>query len=279
MYQPTLITAWQCIRPADCRIYAHSHNAWELVYYLTGRGKTVIGTQKFDFSPGTFALIPPMIPHEEHHWAEGAVMCISYDRADPNRELLFCTDKNELIRSIARRLLEERRTQRPGYQDMLTVKLQELNLEIRRLCEPTPRTQKNLEYAVHFLEENYCHPIRMADLAAEYGYGYDYFHHRFRELTGFSPQQYLLRTRLAAAQRLLVDPAASCTQIALQCGFYGSAQFSQQFKMAFGCSPSVWRKQFRSASTDHSPQPEPAPASPATPTDPIRSDTDPDTSR
>ena len=141
---------------------------------------------------------------------------------------------------------------------MLPLKLHELLLELRRLQQRTPRTRKSLDYAVHYLEENYCRRIRMQELAAEYGYGYDYFHHHFRAEVGCSPQQYLMRLRIQAAQALLRDSDDTGTQIAQQCGFYGSAQFSAQFRAACGCTPMAWRAAIKSVLTGQTPSADPS---------------------
>ena len=75
---------------------------------------------------------------------------------------------------------------------------------------------------------------------------YDYFQHKFKELTGFSPQQFLLNQRLLAAKELLQNSRLSCTEIAYRCGFSTSAQFSMLFKTHLGMSPLAFRNSLHS---------------------------------
>ena len=73
-------------------------------------------------------------------------------------------------------------------------------------------------------------------------FSYDYFQHRFKEITGYSPQQFLIHRRIEAAQTMLTDNSGNCTEIAQRCGFSNSAQFSALFKRETGYSPQQWRK-------------------------------------
>ena len=71
---------------------------------------------------------------------------------------------------------------------------------------------------------------------------YDYFQHRFKEIVGESPQQFLVRKRVEAAEGLLADGTLSCTEIAYQCGFSNSAQFSAIFKREKGITPRQYQQ-------------------------------------
>lgn len=246
MNEPILTYAQRVQHATDARVPMHRHANWELVYYLHGRGETEIGGKIYSFTPHSFALIAPGIPHNEHHFSESKILCLNFDSGEFSFLPVFAEDSNDSILTITRCILSESRTQKTGYREMLTIKLRELFIELSRKQNLLPHPRKTLDYAIHYLEENYCRKIRLQDLAAEYGYGYDYFHHRFRTVTGKSPQQYLLHVRLQAAQALLRDTEDSCTEIALQCGFYSSAQFSASFRGAFGYTPTAWRKKIRS---------------------------------
>jgi AraC-like DNA-binding protein len=66
---------------------------------------------------------------------------------------------------------------------------------------------------------------------------------------GTTPGEYLRSCRLAAAARLLRDPAharQSITQISFDCGFHSSAHFSTEFRRHCGMSP----RQFRLTAPD-----------------------------
>jgi len=60
--------------------------------------------------------------------------------------------------------------------------------------------------------------------------------------TGLSPHRYLLAHRIDRAKEMMNDHERSLTQIALDCGFSGSSQFSVVFKRIVGVSPRQYRR-------------------------------------
>ncbi|MCM2972513.1 GlxA family transcriptional regulator [Larsenimonas suaedae] len=66
----------------------------------------------------------------------------------------------------------------------------------------------------------------------------------FKQATGTSPGEFVIRARLDAARRLLIDPALSMSGIATRCGLGGAEQLRRHFTRHFGVSPSVYRARF-----------------------------------
>ncbi len=66
----------------------------------------------------------------------------------------------------------------------------------------------------------------------------------FEALIGLSPTQYLTRLRLQRATELLQSTALPLSDIAQQCGFYDSAQFSRRFRAHAGLSPREYRRRY-----------------------------------
>lgn len=67
----------------------------------------------------------------------------------------------------------------------------------------------------------------------------------FQQLTGLTPHQYVLRTRLRrAATRLVLEPA-KVLDIALDSGFGDVSNFNHAFRVEFGVSPRAYRKNSR----------------------------------
>lgn len=67
--------------------------------------------------------------------------------------------------------------------------------------------------------------------------------HRFRECFDSSISEYVIRKRMAAAQRLLYEIDLQPGEIAEAVGYSDIYQFSKQFKKTFGVSPTQYRKQ------------------------------------
>jgi AraC-like DNA-binding protein len=62
---------------------------------------------------------------------------------------------------------------------------------------------------------------------------------------GVTPHQYLVRSRLRHAARLLADDARSITEIAFGVGFGDLSNFVRTFHRAAGVSPRAFRKAAR----------------------------------
>jgi transcriptional regulator GlxA family with amidase domain len=72
---------------------------------------------------------------------------------------------------------------------------------------------------------------------------------RFREQTGTTPLQWLLRTRIRHAQQLLEATDHPVDRIAGQVGFSSPTSFRDRFKRIVGTSPHAYRAAFHSPAT------------------------------
>ncbi len=80
-------------------------------------------------------------------------------------------------------------------------------------------------------------------LAAECGLSSRHFARAFKQSTGFSPHQWLLRKRIERSRDLLAQTAMDLASIALACGFVDQSHFSRFFSGLEGQSPGKWRRQ------------------------------------
>lgn len=236
-----LVSLWRASRSKNTYINYHTHNCHELVYYVSGSGKTNVAGTPFHFSNNTFMLIPQNTEHDEFHHADSEVICLKFSGAD-DLQLRYYQDGTHRISKILAELLHEISHQSYRYQDMLEIKLNEIMLHIAREEHDTGDA-KNFDYIINLLRENFHEHIVLADCAKQLNISYDYFQHQFKHLTGASPQQFLIEQRLLFAEKLLTDGSFNCTEIAYRCGFSTSAQFSAFFKRRFGQSPLQYKKQ------------------------------------
>jgi AraC family transcriptional regulator len=68
-----------------------------------------------------------------------------------------------------------------------------------------------------------------------------YFLRMFERLTGVTPHQYLLRSRLRAAALRLGDDPAKIVDVALDSGFGDVSNFNRAFRAEFGVNPRAYR--------------------------------------
>jgi transcriptional regulator GlxA family with amidase domain len=112
---------------------------------------------------------------------------------------------------------------------------------------PVPRGSE-LEPVLAWLEENCAAELTLPGIAARAGMSTRTLNRRFREQTGTTPLQWLLRARVRRAQYLLEETGEPVDRIAARTGFGSPAAFRDRFKRVVGTSPQAYRAGFRSAS-------------------------------
>lgn len=231
-------TAWKSNRKASERVNAHRHEYNELVFYHSGEGETWIGAP-YAFSPGDLAIIPAGTLHSELHMQDGEVICIGF-LCDEAMTAEVRHDSMSLIQ-LAERVVHEISAQEYGFRRMAEIYLEEILIRIRREMGYEAATFR-FEYVAEYLRSNFRGKISLAGLAKQLHMSYEYFRHRFRDNYGASPQKFLIEARLNAAAQQLIETDNSCTQIAENCGFSDSAQFSMMFRRRFGMTPTEYRR-------------------------------------
>jgi AraC family transcriptional regulator len=68
-----------------------------------------------------------------------------------------------------------------------------------------------------------------------------HFSRMFRELTGETPHQFVLRKRIERAKEMLRTPEARILDVAVACGFKTQQHFARVFRHACGTSPTEYR--------------------------------------
>jgi AraC-like DNA-binding protein len=99
-----------------------------------------------------------------------------------------------------------------------------------------------LRKALELLESNSGTQPSLSEIAQSIGLHPTSFCRAFKQSTGLSPHRYLLVHRVNRAKELMKDRNLSLTQIALDCGFSSSSQFSAVFSRIAGFPPRTYRR-------------------------------------
>ena len=86
--------------------------------------------------------------------------------------------------------------------------------------------------AALWIDANAHEPIGLESAASEFGLSAFHFLRLFASVLGVTPHQYLIRSRLRRAARLLVDDTKSITEVALDVGFGDLSNFVRTFHRA-----------------------------------------------
>jgi transcriptional regulator GlxA family with amidase domain len=95
------------------------------------------------------------------------------------------------------------------------------------------------------MARHHAEPIDLARLAERANCSTRTLLRRFRAATGLTPNDYLQRLRIGAAQNALRNPARSLEQVAAEVGYADRATFAKLFKQLCGETPGAFRKRLR----------------------------------
>lgn len=245
------------------------HNYYLVHTVISGRGMFEISGQRFACAKGdTFVIFPDelftYIPDEANPWhymwvafkghiADHLLLSLGITPANP---VVHAEDIRSLV-SLYRKIRGTfEQTPFPELADLeaeglLRVLLKELGqhnagkLAFNSLAI-IPDIERQIKQAVRWLSYQYAQQISIEDLARSLGYHRTHLSKMFKQVTGISPMQFLLKVRMERAKELLNGEIhLSIDQVASSVGYSDALYFSKQFRKTFGLSPSEYRLQKR----------------------------------
>ncbi len=112
----------------------------------------------------------------------------------------------------------------------------------RRAPRAHERDRRRAVDAALWIDARSSEPLDLGQVAREVGLSAFHFLRLFGNVLGVTPHQYLVRSRLRHAARLLADADRSITDIAFDVGFGDLSNFVRTFHRAAGVSPRGFRK-------------------------------------
>ncbi len=111
--------------------------------------------------------------------------------------------------------------------------------------DPAPRDRRRAVEAALWIDAHSHESIGLDAIAREAGLSMFYFLRVFNRVFGVTPHQYLLRSRLRRAVRLLTEDTRAITSVAFDVGFNDLSNFVRTFHRAAGISPERFRRATR----------------------------------
>ncbi len=95
--------------------------------------------------------------------------------------------------------------------------------------------------AVDTIRRDYAKNVSLKVVAESCGLTLRNLQRRFQTAFGISPQEFLIKTRVLAAMRLLNETRLTAAEIASKTGFVDASSFAEQFKYRTGMTPTEYR--------------------------------------
>lgn len=245
----------------------HEHPFFECYFLLSGARRYLMKHTVYDVRPADLVIVPRHVLHRATSLGrEGYDRYVLYFSAEQASALSAflgesaarfleggCLHLSDTAAERVRLSLEEivRLTSAADEltAPLLTHLLQDVALTALRFGtrreQMTSGGADKVQAVTRYVSEHYREEITLASAAAMACLERTYFSRRFKQLTGFGFQEYLLKTRVLAAQRLLLETALPVGEIAERCGFASGNYFGDVFCRYQGVSPTEYRRQNR----------------------------------
>ena len=106
--------------------------------------------------------------------------------------------------------------------------------------QPRELPRPGLTRALDYLHAHFEESLSLEDLAAQAGMSVAHFSRLFRQATGLSPYQYLIRVRCEKACELMSSGRYTVTEVAHAVGFFDHSHFIRHFKRLYRVTPGQW---------------------------------------
>ena len=144
-------------------------------------------------------------------------------------------------------IIQELQLQPPGFQRLCALRFEELLLSMGRqrlrLKNPQLAGDSLVTQVLNDMYKTYYRNYTIEDYAKRHNVSVCWLIRRFKQVTGESPNQYLIQIRIRRARELLESSRLNMGEIASVLGYESPLYFSRQFKQLQGVSPKRYREQ------------------------------------
>ena len=238
----------------SCDTYSmHTHNTYDLIYFLDGDATHVIEDRKYKLKKGDLILIRPL----QYHFVQIDAPA-KYERYD----ILFDVENNniesaklisddvEVINVAGNSIIEDifrkcdiyyQNSDRDTFERILSLLLSELFYNIALF--PLPFAQRTtslsplISQALKYTNENLCTIEGIEEIADHLFVSESYLFRLFQKELHQTPKKYIMEKRLLLAQKLL-QGGEKPTTVCERCGFGDYTTFYRNYTDFWGHSPS-----------------------------------------
>lgn len=241
----------------------HAHDFVEISIVLDGESYYMIEDQTFKASAGTVFVLNPGVYHKEKQSLSVSSRQLHIGLKDFSLEgyqrnyvpfdspiIDFKNDQSTFLEKCLR-LIEENTRRDSSYEVMLKAIIMEMVVEILRSknaaqIEPAKlkkneaekEKQQIVNKIIYFLEKHHSEDISLETISDQMYISSTYISKVFKEETGDSPINYLIKLRLQRAKDLLESQQMTVKEAAQLVGYQDAFHFSKLFKKYYGKSPS-----------------------------------------
>lgn len=253
----------------------HFHNEYEIYYLISGERYYFIENQIYNVKKGSLVFIDRNQIHKtvggNTIYHDRILILISANEIGPlldlcnNIELATFFNQNfgvielneagqKYVEGILFSIIREIKMKHSHYDFLIKMKLAELIVYATRcktgenttLLNAPVKTEKykKISEIAKYINDNHHTSISLANIADDFFISKCYLSRIFKEITGFTVNEYINITRIKRAQQLLEQSEYNITEIADIVGYESITYFEKVFKKYLETSPLKYRKKF-----------------------------------
>jgi AraC-like DNA-binding protein len=263
---------------SDARsVRSHAHDFLELAYVSKGRAIHVIENREYIIEKGNYFIVdfntahayksvgdeplevinclftPQLIDNSLLYCRSFTTLLqhylikVDFDELQINPAKTLFFDEDGKILHYLEALVAEYDAKKPGFTEMMRSLFIEMIITTMRKISDSRHEGDIIAHLVDYVATHYAEPLTLSGFARERGYSLPYLSTHFKQSMGVGFQQYLIRTRMSEACRLLANTDKKILDIAAAVGYSDTNFFYETFRRFTGKSPREFRREMRKA--------------------------------
>ena len=225
------------------------HDYLKVLLVFAGEGRLRFGAEVLPLTAGDAAVVPPGCEHRIEDVRPLSLYVVGFRSRDYAVAEVRRSDApwhaasaGPALLGLARRLLHEQETARPGADAMVRGLAWQMLAVLARFPtetedRPASASAARVAAAARELRERFYEPLRIDDEARRAGLSRRRFTQLFREVTGQTWWHALNAARLDHAERILRTTDRSVAAVAFECGYGDLSGFYRAWARRHGASP------------------------------------------
>lgn len=228
--------------PNTLKYPLHTHNHWEIMYYVSGSGYLATDEENIDFTAGSIIAVPPNTPHgsvSEYGFCNISIGADFSHLLHFDKPILISDNSHFEGKTLANLIYNNRFCS----QNLLSSLCEAFAYFFTENTNTESHAKSTVYKIAKQIQQNYNSPdIDIAKFLDQSGYSRDYIRNCFTKEIGLSPVAFLAKERIEKARKLIEIYGRNIPlgRICEMCGYVDYIYFSKTFTKLVGISPKAY---------------------------------------